>query len=268
MWSEAKEAQDLAIAIQANQTAQRINAETDLLVEEVKLKVRTQGLSSLRLMTQNVDSYKQGRVTAFQNAASSRHQQVVATKATQFEALKQHQGKLMGAMSADIVDHGYEVAKNAVAREAGMAGAKFNGNVKIMGALKQVNLAGNAWAKTYHTSDQAAQQSYDGWSTAYNSLTGPWSNVTGAFSLANSAAKAASGLGPDTRWANEMARVSGEVTQAGNAEIHKAAAHADLALSMARKSEKMVKGNSGSIVTLKRMLTQAETMANQAAMAR
>lgn len=268
MWAQAAEAQDLAIALQANQTANRINAETDLLVEDVKMKVRTAGLNTLKLMHGQVDTYMNGRVQAFSEAVGSRHQQVIATKAQQFTALKTHQGKLMEAMMSDVVAHGYEVAKTSVAGAAAAAGANFNSNVKVKSALKQVNLAGDAWAKTFHTSEQAAQTGFGAWSAAYTALDGPWRNVTDTFVRANAAAKAARGMGPDTRWAGEMARVSGEVTQAGHTESMNSAAHAELALEMANDVTNVVKGNSGSIVTLKVKLDEAESQANQATMAR
>lgn len=268
MWAQAKEAQDLAIALQANQTADRINAETDLIVQDVKMKVHTDGEMSVNNMKEQVDTYLNGRVQAFSDAVGSRHSQVVAGKAKQFTALKEHQGKLMEAMMKDVVNHGYEVAKSAVASEAAAAGAQFNNNVKVQGALKHVQLAGDSWDKAFQTSQQAALQGYGAWNSAYHGLQGPWNNVMGSFSEANEASLAARGLGPDTRWAHQMVRVSAEAVQASNTEIKMAAGHVDLARSMADQITAKVAGNSGSIKTLTQMLDNTENVANQAALAR
>jgi len=251
-----------------NRTEARINAETDLLVEDVKLKVHAQAVQDSKMLENNVKNYLMSRTQAFSNAVAARHGQVLATKAQHFEVLKAHQGKLMQSLMSDIVDHGYEVAKISVARESAKAGDNLKNNKKIQGALDEVAKAGDEWAKTFHTSEDAAKIGFDAWSNAYKNLEDPWSNVTGTFEKANRAAKAARGLGPDTRWANELVRVSGDVTQAAQTEGKQGAAQAGLSLSMANKAKGVVAGNSGSIVTLTDMLDQAEVATNQASLAR
>jgi len=268
MWKEAAEAQETAITLDKNRTAARINAEVDLLVEDVKLKIQTQGLNDLRLLEGHTGAYLDSRVQAFSSAVASRHQQVLANKASKFVTVKQHQGKLMEGLMKDIVNHGYAVARNAVAGEAMAVSAKFRNNPKIATAMNSVTSAGNKWAQMYHNIDGSSRQAFAAWTSAYNSLNGPWNNETDTFEKANWAAKAARGLGPDTRWVNELVRVSGDVAQASMTEARKEAANADMGLNMADKAEKMVKGNSGNIVTLKEMLREAEHQANQAGLAR
>lgn len=268
MWTQAAETQQLAIDLEKNRTAARIKAEADMIVEDLTLKVHTQGLNDLKALQAGVDSYRDGRVQAFSAAIANRHNQVVAAKAAQFAVLKAHQGNLMHALTKDVETHGYEVAKASVQHEATAAGINFNNNPKIHQALESVAKAGQKWALTYHTTEEAARLGFDAWSGAYHSLDGPWNNVTGTFESANRAARAARGLGPDTRWANEIVRVSGDVTQAAQTEAMREASQADLALSMAEKSEKVVSGNSGSIVILSDMLDHAEGLANAASIAR
>lgn len=268
MWKEANEAQQMAIALDKNRTAERIEAETDLLVEEVKRKVMEKGQGDIMALEDTVHNYMDDRVGQFNQAVANRHQQVIAGKAVQFEALKEHQGKLMEGVMADVVNHGYEVAKTAVAAQAQAVGNKFNNNPKVLNALASVKKANEKWVDTYKTTETAAKAGFDAWSGAYNELEGPWNNVTGTFERANFAAKAARGLGPDTRWAGEVVRISGDVVQAAQTESRKQAAEADLSLSMAEKAHAVVSGNSGSIVTLTDLLDQAESQANQAALAR
>jgi len=268
MWKEAEETQRVAIEIQKNQTASRIKAEADLLVEDVKLKVHSQAEADVKGFGDRVKFYLDGRVQAFNNAVAARHGQVLQAKGQQFEAVKIHQGQVMEGLMSDVVQHGFEVARNQVAIEAGRAGANFNGNKEVQHALAEVRNAGDAWAATYHTSEDAARLGFASWSGSYNGLAGPWSNITATFNKANDAAVAARGLGPDTRWANEIVRVSGDVTQAGQTESQKSAAHGRLAMDMANKVHNVVAGNSGSIGTLTEMLDRAESAANQAAMAR
>jgi hypothetical protein len=268
MWKEAEETQQLAIDLQKNNTADRISAETDLLVEDVKLKVQTQGQRDVQLLEGNVVNYLQGRVQQFSGAIANRHGQVLAKKAAQFETLKGHQGQLLEHLMNGVMDHGYAVAKSTVAQEAAAAGVNFNSNVKIHTALQSVSKAANAWANTYHASDLAAQQGFGAWSSAHHSLDASWSNITDTFELSNRASMAARGLGPDTRWMNQVVRISGDVVQAANTEVAEEAANADLAAGMAKKASDTVQGNSGNIAILKQMLADAETQTNAAAMAR
>lgn len=268
MWREAEETQKLAIDIDKNRTAARIKAEADLLVEDVKLKVHTQAVTDTKMLEDRVRLYLDQRVQQFSNAIAARHGQVLSSKAQQFEILKAHQGKLMETLMADIVDHGFEVAKTSVDREARTSAEMFNSNPKVQNALQEVRKAGDEWIKTYHTSEDSAKIGFAAWSSAYNGLNDPWNNVTATFEKANDAAKAARGLGPDTRWSTELVRVAGDVTQAGQTESKRGASEVGLALSMANKAAGVVKGNSGSIVTLTDMLDEAEAQANQAAVAR
>lgn len=267
MWKDAQEARDVAIALEANRTAGRINAETDLLVEEVKMKVQSQGMSGVKLMQGQVDSYMHGRVQAFTGASASRQAQVVEQKKTQFKALKRHQGDLMEQLLMDMVAHSYDAAKSAVASEAMLVSSNFSNNAHVKGAQQEVNKAGDAWAKTYRISEESTKQSFGAWSGAYHALAGPWSNVSGSFSTANEAEKAARGLGPDTTWDAELVRISGDATQAAMTESKAAAAHTNLAQSMASRADALVRGNSGSIKTLTTMIDTAEAQSNQATMA-
>lgn len=261
MWKATEEAQKLAIELDKKRTTSRINAETDLLVEEVKAKV---GGTDVKDMKLTLGTYLKSRTKQFSKAVASRHEQVVADEAKKFVALKTHQGKLMDGLMKEIAGHGYEVAKKTVAVESKAAGKDFNSDEKVQGALKEVSKAGDEWAKTFHTSQGAAEQGFASWSSAYNSLEGPWNNVTGTFKRTNKAFMAARGTGPDVRWATELVRVSGDLIQSSRVQASKDAPEAVLALNMAKKAAAVVKGNSGSIVTLAKMLDQAEAQANQA----
>lgn len=181
-----------------------------------------------------------------------------------FEALKLHQGNLMAGLSQEITGHGYEVAKKTVAVESEAAGQDFKSNAKVQGALKQVVMAGDEWAKTFHASEGAAKQGFASWSSAYDSLEGPWKNVTGTFERTNNAFLAARGTGPDARWATELVRVAGELAQSSRTQASKDAPETVLSLVMAKKAAGVVKANSGSIVTLAKMLDEAEAQAEQA----
>lgn len=268
MWMDAEASQRLALDLDKNHTAARVKAEADVIVEDVRLKVHEQGLKDVQYLESETASYMDGRVQAFSGAVAARHGQVLTGKAQKFEVLKAHQGKVMEGLMKDVVDHGYEVAKQSVAQEAVSAGVNFNSNPKVHAAFESVHQVGTKWVAAYHETEIAARQGYDAWSGAYNGLSGPWNNVTGTFNSANRAAIAARGLGPDTRWAIEVVRVAGDVTQSAHTESRKDAASADMALGMAQRSKKIVEGNSGSIVTLKAMLAQAEDQANAASLAR
>lgn len=264
MWKEADEAQKLAIELDKNQTAARIGAEADKLVEQVKLSVMEQGEKDVASLQGNVDNYLVGRVKSFRDAVTGRHNQVVAAKAQQFEALKQHQSKLMEGLLADVIGHGYEVAKFAVDQEAQRAGANFAVNPTVHAALESVEAAGAKWASTYHSTELSARQGFDAWSGAYHGLNDPWNNVTASLNKANLAAEAARGLGPDTRWASEVVRVSGDVTQAAQTESKRQATQADTGFHMAETAAEKVAGNSGNILKIKDLLDQAEKQAEAA----
>lgn len=268
MWKETEETQKMAIELDTKRTAARVKAETDLLVEEVKLRVTTQGSNDVKVLAAGTDTYLHGRVQQFSTAVASRHQQVLAGKAFQFAVLKEHQGKLLSALSADIRDHSYEVAKDVVARESFGAGLNFSSSAATQSALKHVTKAGEEWAQTFHATKTAAELGFAAWSSSYNALNDPWNNVTGTFEKTNDATKAAKGTAEDASWADQLVRVSVDVTQAAQTQARKDAAEADLALSMSSKVSSAVKGNSGSIVTLSDMLEQTELQANQAASAR
>jgi len=268
MWADAEASQKVALDLEKNHTAARVKAEADVIVEDVKLKVHQQGLKDVQYLESETANYMDGRVQAFSGAVAARHGQVLSGKAQKFEVLKVHQGKLMEGLMKDVVDHGYEVAKQSVAQEAVTAGLNFNSNPKVHAAFKSVKQVGTKWVEAYHETEIAARQGYDAWSGAYHGLSGPWNNVTGTFNSANRAAIAARGLGPDTHWAVEVVRVAGGVAQAAHTESRQGAASADMAFGMAKQSKGVVEGNSGSIVTLKAMLAQAEDQANAASLAR
>lgn len=261
MWKAAEESQKLAIELDKKRTTARINAETDLLVAEVQMKVDGKDMKDMKA---TLGTYLKSRSKQFSEAVASRHDQVVADEANKFVALKTHQKNLMEGLMKEIAGHGYEVAKKVVAVESKAAGTDFGSNAKVQGALKQVSMAGEEWAKTFHTTEGAAKQGFASWSSAYNSLEGPWTNVTGTFKRTNKAFLAAKGAGPDARWANELVRVAGELAQTSRVQASKDAPETVLALSMAKKAAGVVKANSGSIVTLGKMLDQADAQANSA----
>lgn len=268
MWKQSEETQKVAIELDKKRTEARIKAETDLLVEAVKLRIDTQGANDVKNVKAGVDTYLDARVQQFGTAVAGRHQQVLSGKAFQFAVLKEHQRKLLSALNADMRAHSYEVAKDVVARESSNAGANFSSNADVQSALKHVSQAGEEWAQTYHSTQVAAEKGFAAWSSSYKSLIDPWNNVTGTFEKTNDATKASKGSAEDASWAEQLVRVSVDVTQAAQTQARKDAAHSDLALDMARKVSSAVKGNSGSIVTLTDMLDQTEQQANQAASAR
>lgn len=261
MWKAAEESNKLAIELDKKRTTARINAETDLLVEEVKMKVDGKDMKDMKV---TLGTYLKSRTKQFSKAVANRHEQVLADEARKFVALKTHQGNLMDGLMKEITGHGYEVAKKTVAVESNAAGKDFKSNEKVQGALKQVSKAGDEWAKTFHTSEGAAKQGFASWSSAYNSLEGPWNNVTGTFKRTNKAVLAARGTGPDARWATELVRVAGELAQTSRVQASRDAPETVLALVMAKKAAGVVKANSGSIVTLDKMLDEAEAQADQA----
>jgi len=264
MWKETEETQKMAIELDKKRTAARVKAETDLLVEEVKLRVTTQGANDVKVLAAGIDTYLKGRVQQFSNAVASRHQQVLAGKTFQFAVLKEHQGKLLSALNAEMTAHSYEVAKDEVARESINAGVNFTSNSDVQSALRHVSQAGEEWAQAYHATQGAAEQGFAAWSSSYKALNDPWNNVTGTFEKTNDASKAAKGSAEDASWADQLVRVSVDVTQAAQTQARKDAAHSDLALSMALKVSSAVKGNSGSIVTLSDMLEKTELQAKTA----
>jgi len=264
MWKDTAEAQQVAIDIDKNRTATAINAKVEEIAQTVKLQVQTQGLQDLQLLEHNVGTYLNGRVGAFNAAVAQRHAQVLQTKAAQFATLKDHQGKLMQNLVSDIVGHGYAVAKTSVAQAAQAAALSFNSNPEIKTALKSVDAAEDKWTHTYQVTEAAARQGYHSWNGAYHNFNDPWNNITATFQESDLAAKAATGLGSDTRWAQEVARVSGDVVAAAQTEAGEEAGRADLSFDMATKAARLVNGNSGLIVKLTEDLEQAEKEAGDA----
>jgi len=267
MWKEAEETKNLAIALEKNRTTDRLSAEADLLVEDVKLKVKSVAAGEQKMLDSKIKSYLQARTQAFNGAVAARHGQLVHSKATEFEELKKHQAQLMEQMTLDVVNHGYAVARDSVAREAKASGETFDQNKGVQEALKEVSNAGKAWTKAAVTSKDASKEGFKFWSESYHGLNDQWGNITGAYEFANDSANAAAGMGPDMRWADQMVRVSGDVVQASQTEAKKQAANARLGGDMAKKVSGAVKGNSGAIVTLTDMIAQSEAAANQAASA-
>lgn len=268
MWKQAEKTKNLAINLEKNRTRDRISAEADLLVEDVKLKVKSVAEGEQRVLDTKIKTYLQGRTQAFNGAVAARHGQLVHLKAQEFEELKKHQAQLMEQMTLDVVNHGYAVARSSAALQAKASGETFDQNKEVQKALKEVSNAGKAWTKAKLTSDDASKEGFKFWSGSYSNLNDHWGNITGAFEFANEAANAAAGMGPDMRWADQVARVAGDVVQASQTESKKQAAEARLGRDMANKVSGVVKGNSGAIVTLTDMIAQSEAAANQAAAAR
>jgi hypothetical protein len=258
--------ENLAIERHVNDTSRLIDTEVARLVQLVHLSVKEQENYEMTVLEQAVRQALMQRVQAFTDAVKSRQMQVVGTEAHQFAVEQEHEKKLLEAIALDLEQHGYQIAKDAVAREAGAAAGRFASDPMVHSSMRQLATAGSAWAKSYHTTENAAKTGLDAWSSSYGLLNATWKNVTGAFQETNRASIAAKGLDEEQLWVAQTVRVSADVVQAGETQAQYSGAEEAKMRQMVTQTEKLINGNSGSIETLTNLLEEAKDKVNQAQM--
>jgi hypothetical protein len=258
--------ENLAIERHVNDTTRLIETEVARLVQLVQLSVREHEKFELSMLEQTVRKGLMDRVKAFTDAVKKRQMQVIGNEANQFAAEQENERKILDAISLDLEQHGYQIAKDAVAREAAAAARRFETNPLVHGTLDKLAGAADAWKKSHITTEESAKTGLQAWSKSFASLSATWQNVTDSFKETNRAAMAHRGLGEEERWVSQTVRVSADIVQAAMTQSKYYGAEENSVADELSQTRKVISGNSGAIETLTKMLEDTQSKVQQAQM--
>lgn len=256
--------QNIAIEQNVKDTTQLIQTEVARLVQLVRLSVKEHEKIEMTQLEQTVRKGLMDRVKAFTDAVKTRYLQVIGNEANQFAVQQEHEKKLLDAIALDLEQHGYQIAKDAVAREAAAAAGRFEKDPSVHQTLQSLADAGAAWQRSYVATEKSANTGLAAWSQSFAALNATWQNVTDTFTETNRAAIAARGLSEEQRWVGQTVRVAGDVVQTAQTQAQYGGAEENKVRTEVSQTEHIISGNSGSIETLTKMLEDTREKVQQA----
>lgn len=261
---EAQKAEQMRVEMSKNNSAARVKALQDALVEETTAQIKATGEAYVANLDASVgpEGAKAQQAAAFEHSIAAIESQAIMGEQAAFSELVAHEKSLVDAVQRQVKEYGYAATQNATKMQSAAAATRFSLSARNL--TDQYSKAARVWEEADRAAQAAALSSYTGWYGAYQNASAKYLTVASSFRNVNDAQQMSTVAGHQMRWSAQSSRLSGDISEIVNGRAEISALEAHTAELNGNQASMMVASNSAIVPVVQELVDAATAESNAA----
>lgn len=262
--AQAQKAEELRVEMSKNNSAARVTALKDALVEETTAQIKATGEAYFANLEKSAgpEGAKAQQAAAFEHSVAAIESQAIMGEQASFSELVAHEKALIDAVQKQVMEYGYAAARNTTKVQSAAAATRFSTSARNL--TNQYSKAAQVWQSADRAAQAAAVSSFTGWYGAYQNASAAYFAVAGSFKDVNDAQEMSTVAGHQMRWSAQSSRLSGDISEIANGRAEISALEAHTAELNGNQAASMVASNTAIVPVVQELVDSAEAEANAA----